>query len=573
MIKEVLYLAGNSQKKIIYLFFGYIAIAMLDVVSLALVIPFISIFFKNGNIPIFNINVQDFGYSVEVLFVFSGLVFILIFLLRAILAVWINYKILNFSKSLDVDIRMKLLKAYQSMSVEDFNCKNTSDYIFTINSRVTELTNGVIPKALRVASDLVVLLLISSFLATIEPKVVVLTIIVLFVFGYFYIGFFKPYLVKASSEYQINGALMNKALQDGVRGIKEVKVYGASKYFINKMQESSTKLGKSLVQEELISLSPRLFLEFILVFLVLTISYSLLINNSNIEHTVSVLTIFGIASMRLMPIASNLIGASSTFKFSRKSIKIIYNEVKSLNKFNTNTNTNTNTKYLDFDSIELKDISFSYAKNNTPVLKEVNFKINKGDVVGVYGKSGSGKSTLIDLIMGLLTPTNGTVLINNQPVKGDILGLFSYMPQQISITNDSIKQNIAFGLEEAEISKHKVESAIINAKLKEFVDDLPEGLDTNIGENGVRISGGQRQRIAIARVFYHNRQIIIMDESTSALDSETESEIIKEIDSLKGVKTIILISHNKDTLSHCDYILNINNSSLTVSESILKNTS
>ncbi len=564
MFKEVFYLMQGDQSKLIYLFFGYVIVALLDVVGLGLVIPIVSVFFGDGIIPFLNIDILQFGYSTATLFLSIGGILLLVFLLRAFAAIWVNYKILSFSKVLDVSLRIKLLESYQSLPIKDFNNRNSSGYIFTVNSRVTELTNGVLPKGLRVVSDIVVLTLISSFLFLVEPKIVILTTTVLFVFSYIYVVFFRPYLESASNTYQINGELMNKVLQDGVRGIKEVKVYDAGEYFINQLKKSSSKLGKALVMEELISLSPRLFLEFILVFLVLIIAYMLLLGNSNIEHTISVLTIFGIASMRLMPIASSLIGAFSTFRFSRRSVRIIYDELKNLHSYKKNVD----LEHLNFDSIEFKNVSFSYEKEE-PFLKHINFKINAGDIIGIYGKSGSGKSTLVDLIMGLHTHTGSTILINDQPVKNNILNLFAYIPQQVSITNDSIKNNVAFGIDELNISKDRMDSAINAAQLRGYIDRLPEGENTLIGENGAKISGGQRQRIAIARAFYHNRQVLIMDESTSALDFETEKEIIKEVSKFKASKTIIIISHNKETLSHCDYILNIVNGEVIVTDALI----
>ena len=218
-----------------------------------------------------------------------------------------------------------------------------------------------------------------------------------------------------------------------------------------------------------------------------------------------------------------------------------------------------------FSVLELKNIEYTYPNTLTKALDKINFTIEKGESIGVIGKSGSGKSTLMDLILGLLEPQKGEIYFNKSQINNladEWRIQVAYLPQEIFLIDSTIRNNITFSEDKKSINDNLVIESLKKARLSEFVEQLPKGLDTILGEKGVRLSGGQKQRIALARAFYHKRSILILDESTSALDNETEQEIVKEIHRLKGIKTIIVIAHRLSTVANCDRIYRLNEGSV-----------
>ena len=268
------------------------------------------------------------------------------------------------------------------------------------------------------------------------------------------------------------------------------------------------------------------------------------------------------AAIRLMPAANKIVTSLQQIRFSLKGVEIIYNEFKSENKsqviFNQSDDANTNK--LDFnDTIEFNNLSFSYANTDKKVLDEINFVINKGDIIKINGESGKGKSTIVHLLIGLLNPTGGNITIDSKDISefsSSWKKIIGYVPQSIYLIDDTIERNIAFGVKDIDISSERLNKVIKEAQLDKFIQSLSDGLKTNVGEKGTRISGGQLQRIGIARALYNNPQVIIFDEATNSLDKKNEDEIINIIMSLKDI-TIIFISHNKDLLLDCNKVLEL----------------
>ena len=220
-----------------------------------------------------------------------------------------------------------------------------------------------------------------------------------------------------------------------------------------------------------------------------------------------------------------------------------------------------------FKSLKLNNISFKYKNTNNFIFKNLNFELKSGESIGIVGKSGIGKTTLIDIILGLLNVSDGSVSFNSNLLENNIniwRSKIAYLPQQVFLINDTVYNNVALGTDKNDINFDKIYSSLSKAKLNEFLENLPNGIDSFIGERGIRMSGGQRQRMALARAFYFDKEIIIMDESTSSLDKVTESEILDRINILKNKKTLIVIAHRESTVAHCDKIIKIENNKISL---------
>ena len=237
----------------------------------------------------------------------------------------------------------------------------------------------------------------------------------------------------------------------------------------------------------------------------------------------------------------------------------IYSELKALEQLKHLSMPFPNSKKLPFSIISLQNVSFNYPNRKMNALNHIDFTMQKGQSVGIIGASGAGKSTLVNILLGLLEPQKGNILIDGQPITNmrEWVNNFTYIPQDIFLLDDTIKNNIALGIEKSEIDPKQLETAIQMAQLEQVIQDLPQGIETQIGEKGMRLSGGQRQRIALARAFYHDKDIVVLDEATSSLDHETEREIIHSIKRLQGIKTLIVIAHRLTTVQHCDIIIKL----------------
>jgi ABC-type bacteriocin/lantibiotic exporter with double-glycine peptidase domain len=265
------------------------------------------------------------------------------------------------------------------------------------------------------------------------------------------------------------------------------------------------------------------------------------------------------AAFRIMPSINRIIGNVQNLRFSLPTIEKLYEECKLF----TVDLENKNESFLDFQKeIKVDNISYSYPGVAIANLSNISFSIPVGKSIGFIGGSGAGKTTLIDIILGLLSPSQGSILVDGKDIALNMRAwqnIIGYIPQDIYLTDDTMRNNIAFGLHKDEINDLWVKDALVKAELKEFIDSLPDGLDTMVGEHGVRLSGGQRQRIGIARALYHKPNVLVMDESTSSLDNTTESKVMQSINTLHGEKTIIIIAHRLSTIKYCDYIYKLKN--------------
>ncbi|MDA9107626.1 ATP-binding cassette domain-containing protein, partial [Flavobacteriaceae bacterium] len=261
---------------------------------------------------------------------------------------------------------------------------------------------------------------------------------------------------------------------------------------------------------------------------------------------------------RLIPAIGGLMSNVQGIKYGLPSVDLLYKEFKELQTPNTIIENNTNILFK--EKLHIKNVFFQYDNTESNTLEDINILINKGDFVGFVGESGSGKSTLVDLILGLFHPKEGSVMIDNVDIQFNLRGWQSqigYVPQSIYLTDDTLRRNIAFGIHDEVIDELSLKNAIKASQLDVFLDDLPLGLETIVGERGVRLSGGQRQRIGIARALYHNPSVLVLDEATSSLDTETEKGVMDSINILQREKTIIIIAHRLSTVSNCDRLYKI----------------
>ena len=343
----------------------------------------------------------------------------------------------------------------------------------------------------------------------------------------------------------------------GIGAIKDIRIFGRERYFLEAFVAQKREERALTSEAALFSNAPRVLIEFAAVMAVLLLCVALTWQG-RLDELVMVMGLYAAAAFRLMPCANRILMALTQIRHSRFGLALVAQDIRDHATAAATQNLEATTKPMPFATLDLDQVVFRYRDDLPPALNDVSLHITAGESVGFVGASGAGKSSLIDVLLGLLAPESGRILVNGEPLE-QVLGAWrrrvGYVPQAIYLIDDSIRRNIAFGLDDAEIDDAQVWRVLELARLKEFVASLPEGLDTAVGERGVKLSGGQRQRVGIARALYHQPEVLILDEATSALDNATEAEFMQAIDALHGQKTILMVAHRLSTVRNCDRIV------------------
>ena len=545
--------------------------AFLETVGIGLIIPAISILI-NGTDGFLNIKIfesfkqiiSNFSDKELALYLFVAL--FLIFFIKSIFLAILYHIQYKFSSSVLERISKEIYSKVVMQPYSLFFQKNSSKYLNTLTNEPKIFIDSCLEPFLLVSAELIIFFFILVFLIIIEPigsLLVIFTLSSAMIIFYF---FTKNKTRHWGLQRQIYEEKLLKNMQETFHGIKEIKIFNVTKFIFSIFIQNLFKTVEARRKMNFILQLPRMWLEIIAVFTMVAVVVVSLIFSNDISGVIPILAVFSAAAFRIIPSANRILIATQNLRYGFASAEKLIENIRDIDdSYKGYDATSKNFDVKNFEKLEMKNISFNYESPNKKIFNNLNFSLKKGECIGIVGTTGIGKSTFVDIFCGLLKQKNGDLFINQKKVNNFDINwnnLIGYVPQNYYLIDGSMKENIAFGQIENEINLKKLHKSIEVSQLNDLVNSLELGINTKIGERGIKFSGGQKQRLAIARALYFEPEIIIFDESTSALDNETEKKLMETITKLIGTKTIIIISHRLSTLQNCNKVFRIENQTL-----------
>lgn len=570
LLKKLITILDKKQRlQSLFLLFGVFVCASLETLGVSAVIPFVLVLFspetmlENDYIKkiadIFN--ATDYH---KLLFITAFLI-VAVYLLKNAVLLFFKYFQGKFHNDIECSLTIKQYRMFMLRPYAFYLNTNTSDVIRGITNDTVQVAQ-VIDGFIGIFSEGFTVLMIGIFVVCMDPMMAfgligtAVLLVLIFALG------FKKKTTELGIICRDVFSAKNKSVMESVSGYKEISVYQKKDHFVDEYSKISQYAAKKNTINLFIMKVPYCVIETVFIASLLGLTCLKISMGGDSAQFASMVGTLVVAAIRILPSISNVSNSINILTYNRMGLEAAYEntmQVQAEEEAYIMHRDNHKDDDIFFEKqVELKDIYFRYPNTDVDVMKGVSLKINRNESVAFVGESGAGKSTLLDILLGLLEPQSGGVLMDGHNIK-DIpfawARTIGYVPQTVYLMDDTIRKNVAFGIDEKDIDDEMIYKALKEAQLYDFVKELPEGLDTVVGERGIRFSGGQRQRISIARALYHNPEILVLDEATSALDNETEKEVMKAIDDLHGKMTIVIVAHRLSTIENCDTVYVVEN--------------
>lgn len=543
-----------SAKQLALIFIGM----LLETLGIGLVIPALILMTQSDIVtkyPSISIWLSIFdNFNREELVIIGMLALTGIYGIKVFFLGFLTWRQARFVLDIQASLSQRLFAGYLRQPYVFHLQHNSAQLIRNVIGHVGEIIN-VIRQTLTLITEGLVLIAISVLLLVMEPLGAIFVVSLLGLASWALNHFTRGHILKWGIARQYHEGLRIQNLQEGLGAAKDVKLLGREDDFLTQYQVHN--FGSAEVGQYQITLQglPRLWLELLAVIGLAILVVIMISSGKPLDALLPTIGLFAAAAFRLLPSVNRVIGAIQGVRFFLPVVETMYSEICLADK---TVPIVSKKSLLTFKKeITLDNLSFKYPMAATEVLKNISLSIPFGRSVGFIGSSGAGKSTLVDIILGLLSPSTGAVKIDGVDIQNNLRGWqdqIGYVSQAIFLTDDTLRRNIAFGLSNQQINEDAIWQALQYAQLDQFVKNLPEGLDTKVGERGVRLSGGQRQRIGIARALYHDPSVLVLDEATSSLDNVIEHDVMEAVNALHGNKTIIVVAHRLRTVERCDHL-------------------
>lgn len=574
MVRQLAYIMNHKQQKqCIGAFIAMLIAAIFETLGVSVIIPFIismtqpEVLMQNKYVAGF----MDLFHLTDVtgLMLLMALGVILIYIFKNVIILISNYIQIRFRNNLERDLSVLMLDSYMKRPYTYFLEVNSGDILRGVNSDVSGVAQ-IVDGFFTFFSELLTFTLICVFLIYLNPVIALGLIVAISVCAVLIVFCFKGKTNRFGKKAREVFARRFEYANQAVCGIKEITVMQRRECFTRQYAEASDVAARCNTSYQFISRVPSKVIEIAFIASIVLMCTIGLGGEVNIVAVIPQLSAIAVACVRVLPSVSTMTSSINTLVYYRTTLDSSCENVKKAEEYEKWLQAYRGEKETDNivyeekntfeDRISIKNIKWKYDNTTRYVLDDLSMEILKGEAVGLVGESGAGKSTLADIILGLLKPQEGLVMADGldifaMPVQW--AKMIGYVPQAVFLADDTIRNNIAFGLPENEIDEKLIWQALEQAQLKAFVEKLPKGLDTIVGERGIKFSGGQKQRVAIARALYYNPEILVLDEATSALDTETETAVMEAIDALQGHKTLIIVAHRLTTIRNCDKVYEI----------------
>ena len=571
MLSKLDFIFSKKDKvKLLLLMIIVIGGSFLELMAVSIFSPFINVIMDpeklHGNAIIAYFYQLFDVRSIEYFLAIVAAGIIVIYVVKNIYVIAEKNAIYRFSYRIQRNISTDLLKAYMREPYTFHLNKNISVLQRSMQEDTDQFTKGII-HIMEMAAEVCVCIALGIYLF-IESHSITIIIAGLLVFCLAFFSFIsKKYSSAWGREGQQYKSRIYQWMNQSLGGIKEIKVLNREEDFIEHYDSYFSKYVRVLRLNRLIGVVPKYIIEMVcMTGLLAAVIFKIFFGQRELIDFVPQLAVFAVAAFRLLPSVGRINEHLSAVLYAMPSLDLIYNDLKEVEKTYTDKQEWDKTWRLQ-DKIEVRKVTYRYPDGDVNVIENASFMIKKGQTAAFVGTSGAGKSTIVDVLLGLLPPQYGKIYADGMNIYKNLLTWqmeIGYIPQTIYLSDDSIRNNVAFGIKEDKIDEEAVVRALKQAQLYDFVEVLPEGLDTFVGDRGVRLSGGQRQRIGIARALYHDPEILVLDEATSALDNETESAVMEAIEKLQGQKTILIIAHRLTTIQNADVIFEVNDGKVEV---------
>lgn len=572
ILKKINILMDKKQKQSMFLLFCMMVISgALETVTVLMVMTVVELIINPATLEqgdIYKILCSILKLEGTVSFSVLAILFLIfLYVGKSVFQFIFQRSLYRFVYSNQFKTAASLMKNFVKKDYEYYLNAETSVIQRSITADVSNMY-ALIQSVLQIASEAVVALFLVVALAMKDPVMTIIIGVLLVVTLVVIKSIIKPIMNRTGKENQDYGASMFSWIAQTIQGIKDIKVAGKEQYFINEYCKVGEGYVKAMERFSLFNNTPKLLIETVCMAGLLGYIMVLIIIGSDVSGMISLFAAFGIAAMRLLPAASRINNQMTSMAFNEP---FFFNVSDSLVEETNEENTDISyavvakRKLPVTRAVNLEDITYHYPNSDKLIFNHASVSFPIGKSIGIVGASGAGKTTIIDILLGLLKLETGKVMADDADIQENYrewLANVGYIPQMIFLLDADIRKNVAFGVPEEEIDEERLWYALKEAQLDEFVKTLPDGVNTGIGERGIRLSGGQRQRIGIARALYNDPEVLILDEATSALDNDTEAAIMSSINRLHGKKTLIIIAHRLQTIEKCDMVFRVEDGSI-----------
>ncbi len=554
----------QSKRRVPFVMLLGILGTAVEAFGIGLVIPVMTTMSKaspgnSGSVlqPLFNFfGIQSVGTMVGV----AVLSIVIAFMVKNAYQLFYSWYVQRFSNFSSQQLSSMLFRSFLRRPYTFHLQRNSSELLNTVQQEVG-MTLGIVTGTTGLLKELLLGGSVAVLMFITEPVAAASTLVILIFGSILYTKVTKPRIAYFGQQRQKIQAPLMRYLLQGFGGVKDIQVLGRSEDFSTQYDQQNLIVQDASLRYSLMRQIAPMWTELLAMSGLTVVVWVMVWQGRAPDRIIPLLGLFVIATWRFVPSINNVIGLVNGLAYSKPAVESLYNEFEYIKK----QNEIVKTQAVFTDKIEMRNLTFSYANTLAPSLRDVNIVVRKGETVGFIGPSGAGKSTLVDVILGLLPPSSGELLIDGVNMHEHNIewqSTIGYVAQAIYLTDDTIRRNVAFGIAENEIDDVALERALKSAQLWEFVQGLPDKTHSIVGERGIRVSGGQRQRIGIARALYHEPQVLVLDEATSSLDIETETEVMSAIRALQGFKTILIVAHRLSTVQHCDRVYKIEDATI-----------